>query len=52
MLPTPKKEKVELTEIVNNGLEIMCPLFKKEKIEVQNTMLLPKNQTRFSHNLR
>lgn len=38
MLPTPKKEKVELTEIVNNGLEIMYPLFKKEKIEVQNTI--------------
>ncbi|WP_130733402.1 PAS domain-containing sensor histidine kinase [Flavobacterium sp. J27] len=38
MLPTPKKEKTELTEIINNGLEIMLPLFKKEKIEVVNSI--------------
>lgn len=38
MLPTPKKEKIELNEIINNGLEIMQPLFKKETISVTNAI--------------
>lgn len=38
MLPTPQKEKIELNEIINNGLEIMKPLFKKETIKVTNTI--------------
>ena len=36
MLPTPQKEKVALTEIIQNGLQLMTPLFKKENIEVYN----------------
>lgn len=36
MLPTPKKEKVALSELVENGLKIMFPLFKKANIEIVN----------------
>ena len=36
MLPSPKKEKTELSELVENGLQIMLPLFKKEGIIVTN----------------
>jgi len=36
MLPSPKKEKTELSELVENGLQIMLPLFKKEGIKVTN----------------
>lgn len=38
MLPTPKKEKTELNELIENGLEIMNPLFKQEQIEVINAI--------------
>ncbi|NHN27040.1 HAMP domain-containing histidine kinase [Flavobacterium jejuense] len=38
MLPTPQKEKTELNEIINNSLEIMQPLFKKENIAITNTI--------------
>ncbi|RED19727.1 histidine kinase/DNA gyrase B/HSP90-like ATPase [Flavobacterium cutihirudinis] len=36
MLPSPKKQKIELQELVNNCLHIMEPLFKRENIEVEN----------------
>ena len=38
MLPTPKKEKIELSTLIENCVQIMKPLFKKEKIEVKNTI--------------
>jgi two-component system nitrogen regulation sensor histidine kinase NtrY len=36
MLPSPKKEKVELSEIIENCLNVMQPLFKKNRIIVSN----------------
>ncbi|PJJ09377.1 histidine kinase/DNA gyrase B/HSP90-like ATPase [Flavobacterium sp. 1] len=36
MLPSPKKEIVELSKWIENSLQIMAPLFKKEQIEVIN----------------
>lgn len=50
MLPTPKKEKSELSKLINDALQIMLPLFKKENITVNNTLnhtlwiLIDKNQ--------
>ncbi|TRX35454.1 HAMP domain-containing histidine kinase [Flavobacterium sp. ZT3R18] len=38
MLPSPKKEKIELLQWIENSLQIMAPLFKKEQIEVINTI--------------
>lgn len=38
MLPTPKKEKIELAALIENCIQIMKPLFKKEEIEVENTI--------------
>lgn len=38
MLPSPKKEKVALLQLMENSLQIMNPLFKKEKIEIINTI--------------
>ncbi|TDE43199.1 HAMP domain-containing histidine kinase [Flavobacterium rhamnosiphilum] len=38
MLPSPKKEKIELFQWIENGLQIMSTLFKKEQIEVVNTI--------------
>lgn len=38
MLPSPKKEKVALLQLIENSLQIMNPLFKKEKIEIINTI--------------
>ena len=38
MLPTPKQEKIELSALIENCLQIMKPLFKKEHIEVKNTI--------------
>ncbi len=38
MLPSPKKEKVELLQLIDSSLEIMVPLFKQEKIKVYNTI--------------
>lgn len=37
MLPSPKKEKIELRQLIENSLQVMAPLFKKEEIEVLNT---------------
>lgn len=36
MLPSPKKEKVELSQLIEECLQIMAPLFKQEKIQVNN----------------
>ena len=36
MLPSPKKEKIELQQLINNCLQIMNPLFKENQIEVVN----------------
>ncbi len=38
MLPSPKKEKTELSKWIQNSFQIMVPLFKKEQIEVVNTI--------------
>jgi two-component system nitrogen regulation sensor histidine kinase NtrY len=38
MLPSPKKEKVELLKWIEDSFQIMSPLFKKEQIEVVNTI--------------
>jgi two-component system nitrogen regulation sensor histidine kinase NtrY len=38
MLPSPKKEKIELSKWIEDSLEIMSPLFKQEQIEVVNTI--------------
>ncbi|SFD47029.1 sensor histidine kinase [Flavobacterium phragmitis] len=38
MLPSPKKEKTELGNLVENVLQIMNPLLRKENIEVQNSI--------------
>ena len=36
MLPTPKKEKIELSVLIESCIQIMKPLFKKEQIELRN----------------
>ncbi|WP_395062554.1 sensor histidine kinase [Flavobacterium sp.] len=38
MLPSPKKEKVALTELIEDSLLLMNTLFKKEKIEIINSV--------------
>jgi nitrogen fixation/metabolism regulation signal transduction histidine kinase len=38
MLPSPKKEKIELSKLVENSLLIMAPILKQEQIEVLNTI--------------
>ncbi|MBF4473356.1 sensor histidine kinase, partial [Flavobacterium sp. HJJ] len=38
MLPSPKKKKVSLQQLIENSFQIMNPLFKKEQIEVINTV--------------
>lgn len=49
-LPSPKKEKTEVSELIENCLQIMQPLFKKEQIVVKNLIeikrwiLVDKNQ--------
>jgi nitrogen fixation/metabolism regulation signal transduction histidine kinase len=40
MLPSPKKEKIELKDLIDNCLQIMNPLFKKDGIEVENSISL------------
>lgn len=39
MLPSPKKEKIELQHLVENCLQIMNPLFKEKQIEVVNQIV-------------
>ncbi|QOG03648.1 PAS domain-containing sensor histidine kinase [Flavobacterium sp. MDT1-60] len=36
MLPSPKKEKIELHQLIDNGIQVMNPLFKEKGIEVVN----------------
>jgi two-component system, NtrC family, nitrogen regulation sensor histidine kinase NtrY len=36
MLPTPQKEKTEISELIQHCIEIMNPLFKQNKIELIN----------------
>lgn len=38
MLPSPKKEKTELLKMIENGFQIMAPIFKNEQIQVINTI--------------
>lgn len=38
MLPTPNKEKVDLHELVNACIDVMLPLFKEEKILIDNNI--------------
>lgn len=38
MLPSPQKEKIELLKLIENSFQIMAPMFKKEQIEVKNTI--------------
>jgi nitrogen fixation/metabolism regulation signal transduction histidine kinase len=38
MLPSPKKEKVALSQLIEGSLQIMAPLIKQEKIEIHNTI--------------
>nr|WP_231739469.1 HAMP domain-containing sensor histidine kinase [Flavobacterium sp. TAB 87] len=43
MLPSPKKEKIKLQQLMDNSLQLMAPLFKQEQIEVINTISLNHN---------
>jgi nitrogen fixation/metabolism regulation signal transduction histidine kinase len=38
MLPSPKKEKIELSKLIENCFQIMSPIFKQKQIEVFNTI--------------
>ncbi len=38
MLPSPQKENTELLKLIENSIQIMYPMFKKEQIEVINTI--------------
>jgi len=38
MLPSPKKEKMELSKLIENSFQIMAPMLKKEQIKVTNTI--------------
>ncbi|WP_232735277.1 PAS domain-containing sensor histidine kinase [Flavobacterium sp. 5] len=38
MLPSPKKEKIQLSQLIENSFQIMMPMFKKEQIEIINTI--------------
>lgn len=38
MLPSPKKEPIELSKLIENSLSIMAPMFEREQIEIKNTI--------------
>ncbi|MFB9079182.1 PAS domain-containing sensor histidine kinase [Flavobacterium procerum] len=38
MLPSPKKQKINLLDLVDNSLQIMNPLFRQENIKVENNI--------------
>ncbi len=38
MLPSPEKEKISLSQLIEHGLQIMLPILKQEKIEIINTI--------------
>lgn len=40
MLPSPKKEKVELSTLIDDCLQIMAPIFKQYNIEIKNIISL------------
>ncbi|KGO91847.1 sensor histidine kinase [Flavobacterium subsaxonicum] len=40
MLPSPDKQKTELTDLLDGALNIMAPLFKKANITVTNTIAI------------
>lgn len=44
MLPSPQKEKIDLQKLIDNSVQIMSPLFKKDGIKVINKIT-------FNHNL-
>jgi signal transduction histidine kinase len=39
MLPSPKKEKIELQHLIENCILIMSPIFKKNNIEITNSVI-------------
>ncbi|KAF2326467.1 sensor histidine kinase [Flavobacterium ginsenosidimutans] len=39
MLPSPKKEKAALQQLVENCIQVMNPLFRKSNIEVKNAVI-------------
>ncbi len=43
MLPSPKKEKIELQHLIDNGIQVMNPLFKETGIEVVNEIALKRS---------
>lgn len=45
MLPSPKKQKIKLQQLIKNSLQVRAPLFKEEKVEVINTTVLNQNLT-------
>ncbi len=38
MLPTPQKEKVDLKSLLENSIQILAPILKKEQITLHNTI--------------
>lgn len=40
MLPSPKKEKISLKQLIENSLEVMNPLFKEKGVEVYNEVTI------------
>ena len=38
MLPSPKKEKIELSKWIETSFQIMLPIFKQEQIQIINTI--------------
>ncbi|MBE8728095.1 sensor histidine kinase [Flavobacterium hungaricum] len=40
MLPSPKKEKTGLKQVIENSLEVMNPLFKEKGVEVYNEVAI------------
>jgi len=40
MLPSPQKERIELSTLIKNVLNIMSPLFKNKGIQLNNTVTL------------
>ncbi|MBZ4035512.1 HAMP domain-containing histidine kinase [Flavobacterium sp. 17A] len=41
ILPSPKKEKTDLKGLIENSLQIMNPLLRKENIEIENSITFP-----------
>ncbi|WP_428232469.1 sensor histidine kinase [Flavobacterium sp.] len=43
MLPSPKKQKIALQQLIENCLQIMNPLFKEKEIKIVNTISLKRS---------